>query len=313
LTAVRRIAALVVAGGIAAAATMLPALPALAHGAPTQPISRTAACASGAEQSGSAACKAALAANGRPFGSFDNLRVPNVNGRDKQFIPDGNLCSGDLPEFQGLDLPRDDWPATKMTAGSTLNVRYRGTIPHEGTFRIYLTKQGYDPSEKLGWDDLGASPILTVKDPPLKDGSYRMSGKLPKDRSGHHVLYTVWQTSSTPDTYYSCSDLVIKAAPVAVAATKPSKPAAEPKPSRSAEPGAVAAPAEVAGPAAAGVPEQEKEAWLTPAAAQADDRVELGHQIVIAALVVIVGVSAGAGFMRLRAARTQGNHFSPRR
>lgn len=312
MTAVRRFAALAVAGGIAAAATVLPALPALAHGAPTQPISRTAACARGAEQADSAACQAALAANGRPFGSFDNLRVPNVDGRDKQYIPDGSLCSGDLPEFQGLDLPRADWPATKMNAGSTLTVRYQGTIPHQGTFRIYLTKQGYDPAKPLGWDDLSAAPILTVKDPPLRDGFYRMSGTLPKDRSGHHVLYTVWQTSSTPDTYYSCSDLTIKAAPVAVAATKQAKPSA--RPSRSAQPGAIAAPAEIAGPAAAGVPApEEREAWLTPAAAQADDRVALGHQIVVAALIVIVGVSAGAGFMRLRAARTQGSHFAPRR
>jgi chitin-binding protein len=305
MTVVRRTAALVLAGGIAAATTLLPAAPALAHGAPIQPISRTAACATGGEQAGAAACKAARAANGRAFGTFDNLRLPNVNGKDKQFVPDGSLCSGDLPEFRGLDLTRTDWPATKLDAGSTLTIRYRGTIPHQGTFRVYLTKQGYDPRQPLGWDDLGTKPILTVQDPPLRAGAYRMSAKLPKDRTGRHVLYTVWQTSSTPDTYYSCSDLQLKA-PVAVAATKPSKATAaapKPKASRSAEPGVVASPQEAAGPAAAGVPQQSEETWLRPAASQSDDaqdQVALGHQIIIAALIVIAGVLAAAGFKRLR-------------
>ncbi|MGA5299061.1 lytic polysaccharide monooxygenase [Nucisporomicrobium flavum] len=311
MRSVRRTAALAVAGGIAAAATVLPAAPALAHGAPTSPISRTAACATGGERTGAAACRAARAANGRPFGSFDNLRVPNVGGKDRQYIPDGNLCSGDLPEFQGLDLPRADWPATKVTAGATLPIRYAGTIPHEGTFRVYLTRAGYDPARPLGWGDLG-DPILTVTDPPLRDGSYRMTAKLPKDRTGRHVLYTVWETSSTPDTYYSCSDLVISA-PVAVAAAKPVK-KATPKVSRSAEPGAVAVPLDAQSPESAAEPAaQAHESWLSPAAEATDDRVELGHQIIVAALIVITGVSAGAGFMRLRAARTQArtNEFAP--
>ncbi len=313
MTVVRRTAALAVAGGIAAAATMLPAAPVLAHGAPTQPISRTVACATGGAQAGAAACRAARAANGRAFGSFDNLRVPNVDGKDRDFIPDGSLCSGDLPEFQGLDLARADWPATKLASGATLSIRYRGTIAHQGTFRVYLTKPGYDPKQPLGWDDLGSKPILTVRDPPFEDGSYRMSAKLPENRTGRHVLYTVWQTSSTPDTYYSCSDLQLKA-PAAVAAPGPSKTRAVPKPKASrsaepaepsAEPGVVASPQEAAGPAVGGAPRESRETWLRPAAQSQDtlDRVALGHQIIIAALIVIAGVLAAAGFQRLRAGR----------
>jgi len=306
MTVVRRTAALVLAGGIAAAAAVLPAVPALAHGAPTSPISRSAACADGGERTGSAVCKTARAANGREFGNFSNVRVPNVNGKDKQTIPDGKLCSGGLADYKGLDLTRTDWPSTKVTAGATLPITYAGTIPHQGTFRVYLTKQGYDPTEPLGWGDLSASPILTAQDPPLRGGAYRMSAKLPKDRSGRHVLYTVWQTSSTPDTYYSCSDLQIKARPVAVVAAKQPKPAktsAAPKASRSVEPGVVASPQEVAAPVAAGSPKQAKESWLTPAAAEAQDRVALGHQIIFAALIVIVGVGAGTVFNRWRKAR----------
>ncbi|MEV6597647.1 lytic polysaccharide monooxygenase [Actinoplanes sp. NPDC051346] len=308
MSSTRRIAALAVAGGIAAATSLLPAVPALAHGAPTTPVSRTAACAAGGDRADSAACRAARDANGRPFGRFDNLRVPNVAGRDRQVIPDGRLCSGNLPDFRGLDLPRDDWAATKVTAGSTLKVAYATTIPHQGSFRLYLTDRDYDPAKTLRWDDLG-SPLAEVKDPPLREGAYRMSVKLPENRAGRHVLFTVWETSSTPDTYYSCSDLVIKAAPAAevpaAPAAAPAKPAkkATPKPSRSAEPGAVAAPVDAASAAAP----PARESWLRPAAAESEDRVQLGHQIIIAALIVIAGVAAGTGAMRLRTRARRGD------
>jgi chitin-binding protein len=306
MTVVRRTAAVVAAAGFAAVCGLLPALPALAHGATTQPVSRTAACASGGEDTGTAACKAALKANGQPFGTFDNLRVPGVDGKDKQFIPDGKLCSGDLPEFKGLDLARSDWPSTRVKAGSTLNVQYRTTIPHQGSFRAYLTKQGWASGKPLTWGDLTSSPIFSADNPSIKDGSYRFGGKLPADRSGHHVLFVVWQTTSTPDTYYSCSDLTVSGTAAVVATSKPAKVTTKSAPvaSHSPEPGVVVAPADSAGPAAVAAPDQESQSWLSPAADnQSQDQRALGREIVVAALIVIVGVSAGAGFVRLRAAR----------
>jgi chitin-binding protein len=87
-------------------------------------------------------------------------------------------------------------------------MRYVSTIPHTGTFRMYLTKPGYDPAGPLSWSDLPEKPFAEVTDPALTDGAYRIRATLPSDRTGRHVLYTVWQNSSTPDTYYSCSDVV---------------------------------------------------------------------------------------------------------
>ncbi len=183
--------------------------PARAHGAPTDPVSRVVACSpKGGDRAGSAACRAAVAANGAPFTAWDNLRVANVDGRDRQTIPDGRLCSGGLPAYRGLDLARADWPATEVAPGARLTLRYVSTIPHTGTFRMYLTKPGYDPAGPLSWADLPEKPFAEVTDPVLTDGAYRMEATLPSDRTGRHVLYTVWQNSSTPDTYYSCSDVV---------------------------------------------------------------------------------------------------------
>jgi predicted carbohydrate-binding protein with CBM5 and CBM33 domain len=304
---VRRTAAAVVASGFAAVLGLAPALPALAHGAPVQPLSRTVECAQGGADAGTAACRAAVKANGGPLGAFDNLRVPGVNGRDRQLIPDGKLCSGGLPAYRGLDLPRADWPATTLTAGGALTVQYRTTIPHQGSFRIYLTKPGYDPTKPLGWGDLAARPILTANNPPLRDGSYRMSGKLPADRTGRQLLFTIWQTTSTPDTYYSCSDVVLKAAATGTTGTVP-KPAtrkpparsAKPHASRSPEPGAVASPTDSSATPTGGAPAAHQ-SWLTRAGD--DTQAALGRQLLSAALIVIVGVTGGFAFVRIRRAR----------
>jgi chitin-binding protein len=191
--------------------TVWAAGPAWAHGAPTDPVSRVYACSPDGEQAGTAACRAAVAANGTPFTAWDNLRRANVNGRDRQTVPDGELCSGGLPAYRGLDLARTDWPSTRLTPGAAMTMKYVSTIPHTGTFKLYLTEQGYDPAQPLTWSDLPSRPFAEIKDPALTDGAYRIRATLPSDRTGRHVLYTIWQNSSTPDTYYSCSDVVFPA------------------------------------------------------------------------------------------------------
>ncbi|MCQ9134789.1 MULTISPECIES: lytic polysaccharide monooxygenase [Streptomyces] len=186
--------------------------PAQAHGAPTDPVSRVYACSpEGGAAARTAACRAAVEANGSSFAAWDNLRVAGVNGRDRQTIPDGRLCSGGLDAYRGLDLARADWPSTTLSPGATLRMTYASTIAHSGTFRMYLTKPGYDPSKPLTWSDLPERPFAEVKDPTLKNGAYRFTAKLPADRTGRQMLYTIWQNSSTPDTYYSCSDVVFPA------------------------------------------------------------------------------------------------------
>ncbi|MEU1616750.1 lytic polysaccharide monooxygenase [Streptomyces sp. NPDC005722] len=233
---------------VAGTAALLPlalAGPAAAHGAPVSPVSRAAACAAGSGQYvGTAACRAAAAANGgsRPFADWDNLRVAGVAGRDRQVIPDGKLCSGGLAAFRGLDLPRTDWPATRLTPGAAFTMAYGTTIPHQGTFRLYLTKQGYDPTRPLTWSALASDPFAKVTDPPVSGGAYRIAGRLPSDRTGRHVLFTIWQNSSTPDTYYSCSDVVFPAAAAKAPArtAKPAKPARPSAAATSASPEATA-------------------------------------------------------------------------
>lgn len=198
------------AAAVAVVLTVGAAGTAQAHGAPTDPVSRVFACGPEGVQRESAVCRAAVAANGGvAFDEWDNLRLADVRGRDREFIPDGQLCSAGLDAYKGLDIAREDWPATTLTAGARFALTYLSTIPHKGTFHLYLTKAGHDPTVPLRWDDLISEPVGTATDPRLVDGAYRISGQLPAGQTGRHVLYTVWRNSSTPDTYYSCSDLVL--------------------------------------------------------------------------------------------------------
>jgi chitin-binding protein len=191
--------------------TVLAAQPAQAHGAMGSPISRAVACGpQGGSDRQSPACRAAVTVSGgaSAFDNWDNLRVANVNGQDRQRIPDGKLCSGGVDQFRGLDLARPDWPATRLTAGAAFTFQYRVTIPHAGSFRLYVTKNGYDPARPLRWSDLESKPFLTATDPQVQSGAYVIRGVLPPGRAGRHLIYTIWQTTSTPDTYYSCSDVL---------------------------------------------------------------------------------------------------------
>jgi predicted carbohydrate-binding protein with CBM5 and CBM33 domain len=210
MPAYRKVAALAAAGMAPLLFTAFAASPASAHGAPDSPISRGVACGLKLQQNAqNAACKAAIAASsGEAFKDWDNVRVPDVGGRDREVIPDGQLCSGGIDRFKGLDLPRTDWPSTKLTAGAPFTFTYRETIPHEGTFKFFVTRDGYSPTRALAWSDLEDEPFLQATDPKLVGDAYVMKGKLPQGKSGRHMIFTIWQNTSTPDTYYSCSDVV---------------------------------------------------------------------------------------------------------
>ncbi|MDX3532416.1 lytic polysaccharide monooxygenase, partial [Streptomyces sp. ID05-39B] len=187
---------------------VLAASPAAAHGSMGDPVSRVAQCyAEGPESPESDACQAAVAAGGtQALYDWNGIRIGDAGGRHQALIPDGKLCSADNAAFKGLDLARADWPATGVREGA-YTFKYRVTAPHKGTFKVYVTKTGYDPAQPLAWSDLDLEhPVATATDPVAAGGFYTFSGALP-ERSGRHVLYAVWQRSDSPEAFYSCSDV----------------------------------------------------------------------------------------------------------
>ncbi|MFJ3928114.1 lytic polysaccharide monooxygenase [Streptomyces sp. NPDC090022] len=202
---VTRLAAL---GFAPLAVTVYAVTPAAAHGSMTDPVSRVAACyAEGPEAPKSAACKAAVAASGtQAFYDWNAVNIANAAGNHRSLIPNGQLCSAGNDKYQGLDLARGDWPASPMSAGPH-TFRYKGTAPHKGSFELYVTKDGYDPAKPLKWSDLEPAPFAKVTDPGMQNGDYVFTGTVP-NKSGRHLIYSIWQRSDSPEAFYTCSDVV---------------------------------------------------------------------------------------------------------
>ncbi|WP_327322577.1 lytic polysaccharide monooxygenase [Streptomyces sp. NBC_01210] len=208
MTARRKAASVAALGFAPFALAGLAAAPAVAHGSMTDPVSRVSACfAEGPESPDSAACKAAVAASGtQAFYDWNEVNIANAAGNHKQLIPDGKLCSAGRDKYKGLDLPRGDWPSSKLASGNH-TFHYKATAPHKGSFELYLTKDGYNPSKALKWSDLEEKPFAKVTNPKLVNGEYVFDGIVP-NKSGRHLIYSIWQRSDSPEAFYTCSDVV---------------------------------------------------------------------------------------------------------
>ncbi len=179
---------------------------AFGHGSMQNPASRTYTCfLEGAESPDSAACRAAIEIGGtQPVYDWNEVNIANAAGRHRELIPDGKLCSANREKYRGFDLPRTDWPATKLASGATHRFTYKGTAPHPGSFDLYVTRPGYDPTQPLRWADL--EHFHQVTNPPMSSGAYQFEARIPA-RSGRHLVYSIWQRSDSTEAFYTCSDV----------------------------------------------------------------------------------------------------------
>jgi chitin-binding protein len=193
----------------AAALAFLPH-PAFAHGTMLVPLSRIYHCfKEGPENPQSAACKAAVQLGGtQPLYDWNEISQ-NSNGDHLAFVPDGQLCGGGRSKYAGLNLARNDWVAAPMLvpASGMFTFVYHATAPHATRyFKFYLTKDGWNPNLGLKWGDL--EEFASVANPgPAVDKRYSMAVKMPAGKTGRRMIYSVWQRSDSPETFYSCSDV----------------------------------------------------------------------------------------------------------
>ncbi|MEU3397711.1 lytic polysaccharide monooxygenase auxiliary activity family 9 protein [Streptomyces filamentosus] len=123
---------------------------------------------------------------------------------------DGTLCAGGNSRFAQLDDPRGGaWPATQVTAGQSYTFRWQFTARHATTnFRYYITRQGWDPNQKLTRAALDPQPFLTVpynnQQPP---STLSHSGTIPAGKTGRHLILAVWTIADTSNAFYACSDV----------------------------------------------------------------------------------------------------------
>lgn len=132
---------------------------------------------------------------------------------------------------------------------------------HPRSFRLYITRDGYQPTEPLGWDDLEPTPFLTATNPTLSDGAYVMTGRLPAGKTGRHLIYSIWQRSDSPEAFYTCSDVTFGGA--------------EPDPTPTASPTPTVSPT----PSPTTPPPGEVTAWQPHTAYVVGDRVSFGGRV----------------------------------
>ncbi|MFC7308154.1 lytic polysaccharide monooxygenase [Streptomyces monticola] len=216
----RRSAAIAGATGIAAATVLAFPGTAAAHGVAMVPGSRTYLCYkdllanSSTQMPTNPACKAAVQQAGTtPLYNWFAVLDSNAGGRGEGYVPDGKLCSaGDRSpyNFSPYNAARTDWPVTHLTAGATLQMKYSNWAHHPGRFEVYVTKQGFNPLQPLGWSNL--EKVQTVYNPPQNGGPGSEAGhyywdlRLP-ERTGRHMLFIQWIRSDSQENFFSCSDV----------------------------------------------------------------------------------------------------------
>ncbi|MBX3356575.1 MAG: lytic polysaccharide monooxygenase [Phycisphaeraceae bacterium] len=209
-------------GALAAASIALALAGTIAHGhgSMSKPISRVySGFLENPQSPQSAAVQAAIALGGtQPF--YDWNEVVNFHPGSPQqqmaipyhlTIPNGELASGGNPKFKGLDLVRDDWPTTPMSAGPNELIFY-ATTPHDPSiFRAWITSADWNPLQPLNWnqmEELTLGPVMKLAN------EYRFNTIIPA-RTGKHCLYVIWQRlDPVGEGFYSISDVDFGSAPV---------------------------------------------------------------------------------------------------
>ncbi|WP_037335095.1 lytic polysaccharide monooxygenase [Saccharomonospora piscinae] len=200
------------------AATGAPAAVAVPHGSVVDPPTRNYGCwdrwgdkhLSPAMKSEDPMCWQAYRENANAMWDWNGLYREDVGGKHREAIPDGQLCSGGRTHdgrYAALDLV-GQWRAAYRNNLFTMNA-YDSARHGADYYHVYITEQGFDPlSESLGWDDLELVKKVGSK-PPAENTHFTVDAG---ERSGRHIVYTIWQASHMDQSYYLCSDVVFTGA-----------------------------------------------------------------------------------------------------
>ncbi len=177
-----------------------------AHGTVSSPPSRVYRCyKEGPENPRSPACIRARALKGsQAFYDWNAVRQGQANGNHRQLVPDGQLASGGDPgKYGGLDQVRSDWVAEPVSPGSYM-VTWNNSAAHATAYyRVYITNADWNPTKPLTWDSLTLLADTGRRGP---ENTSNIQVTLPQ-RTGKHVIYSVWQRSDSPEAFYSASDV----------------------------------------------------------------------------------------------------------
>ena len=200
--------------------TAISSLPVSAHGYLSSPAARQVSCyddggywSTNGTDIPNAACKAAFDESGTTqFIQKNEIAklVSDYNNMDavKLAVPDGEICSAGDSSKSGLNLPHADWKKStvQVSAENTIAVEHIATAPHNPSFRqFYLTKESYDASQPINWDDL---ELIHVDDYTVMAKNNTFIIPVPAGRSGDAVLVSRWQRyDPAGEGFYNCADI----------------------------------------------------------------------------------------------------------
>ena len=100
------------------------------------------------------------------------------------------------------------------------NFEYHVTAAHKtinkGYVDLYISKDNWSPDSPITWDTIEDTPFCHwVPDrypTPIQQGgpSEQFSCTLPKEKSGQHVIFAIWQRDDSEEAFYSCSDVIVE-------------------------------------------------------------------------------------------------------
>jgi predicted carbohydrate-binding protein with CBM5 and CBM33 domain len=118
--------------------------------------------------------------------------------------PDGQLCSNGLSRNNSLNQA-GAWRRTNVSRSFTVQL-YDQASHGADYFRVYVTKQGFNPAtQSVGWGNLDLI-TTTGRYAPAQNISFNVSTS---GRTGPHVLFVIWQASHLDQAYMWCSDINI--------------------------------------------------------------------------------------------------------
>jgi len=137
--------------------------------------------------------------------NWNGLYRENVAGNHQAAIPDGQLCSAGRTQggrYRAMDVP-GDWKAVDKPRNFTVNVLDQA-LHGADYYRVYITRQGFNPlTQQLRWGDLELVAQVG-RTPPQSNTVISVNAG---NRTGRHIVYTIWQASHLDQSYYFCSDV----------------------------------------------------------------------------------------------------------
>lgn len=150
-------------------------------------------------------CWQAWQDNPNAMWNWNGLYRDWVGGNHRAALPDGQLCSGGLTQggrYRSMDAV-GPWKTTDVNNTFTIHL-YDQASHGADYFLVYVTKQGFDPTtQPLTWNSLELVH-QTGSYPPAQNIQFTVHAP---NRSGRHVVFTIWKASHMDQTYYLCSDV----------------------------------------------------------------------------------------------------------